>query len=221
MRIVFTLTEKGDYAKIFNEIRKAVIKSGLPFEPAKVNKNWPRLAYGPVLGYGQESLGEYLDIYLSRPLPEEEVFRALTAAAGDTVRILRVSRVPYALASVSNLATVSRYLVKGDFKRYAPAKTLGEFLDGKNAQVGFMLENGFTRIMELKPFVIGCEQLEEDCVRLTLQTVGEKSLKPEYAVAAWLGLEIPADGEFTVPGVKFIREGLYWRDSQGEIRPVC
>lgn len=221
MRVVFTLTEKGNYARIFNEVRQVVLKSGLPFEPAKVNKNWPRLAYGPVLGYGQESLGEYLDVYLSRSLTQKEVFDALTAAAGETVRILRVQKVPYALPSVANLASVSRYLVKGDFKLYAPAKTPEEFFGGSTVRAGLKADNGFTQELDLKPFIVGCEQPQKDCLRLTLQADGDKSLKPEYAVAAWLGLEIPAQGEFTVSGLKFIREGLYWRDSQGQLRPVC
>lgn len=221
MRVVFTLTEKGDYARIFNEVRKVVLKSGLPFEPAKVNKNWPRLAYGPVLGYGQESLGEYLDVYLSRPVPQEDVRRALENASGETVRILRVQKVPYALPSVANLAAVSRYLVKGDFSQYAPSKTFGGFMAGGAVRAVLKADNGFTQELDLKPFILGWQQPQEDCLRLTLQAVGEKSLKPEYVAAAWLGVEIPAQGEFTLDGLKFIREGLYWLDSQGELRPVC
>ena len=55
---------------------------------------------------------------------------------------------------------------------------------------------------------------------LTLQTVNEKTLKPQYAVAAWLGEPIVQGEEFTLPGIRFIREGLFWRDSQGGLHRI-
>ena len=112
-----------------------VLRSGLPFEPAKVNKNWPRLAYGPALGYGQYSLGEYADIYLSSPVKEDAALQALKTACRTGVTVTRVQRVPYALPSVSNLAEVYRYGVEGDFAFYRPGLPAEEFFEGKHIYV--------------------------------------------------------------------------------------
>lgn len=221
MRIEFTVSAAADNKRIFSALRSAVLKSGLAFEPAKINKNWPRLAYGPVLGYGQESLEEFADIYLLQNTPPQEVYQALARAAGPNIVIKRVERVPYALPSVANLAQAARYIVEGDFSPWAPKQTLTEFLNGKKAFAVLTAPNAtMTQEVQLNPYIAACEQPEENKYFLTLQTVYEKTIKPQYVVAAWLGIPITQGEEFTVPGVRFIREGLFWRDSQGGLHRI-
>ena len=55
IRIVFTVAGVCDSKRVVAVLREMVLRSGLPYEPAKINKQWPRLAYGPALGYGQYS----------------------------------------------------------------------------------------------------------------------------------------------------------------------
>ncbi len=221
MRIEFTVPRVADNKRIFGALRNAVLKSGLPFEPAKINKNWPRLAYGPVLGYGQESLGEFADIYLLQKVSPQEVYQALVRAAGPQVNIKRVERVPYALPSVVNLAQAAKYQVEGNFSAWAPAQSLTDFLKGHEAEVVVTSSNSaIAQHIPLEPYVVACEQPEENKYFLTLQTVNGKTLKPQYAVAAWLGEPVLQGEEFTVPGVRFIREGLFWRDSQGGLHRI-
>ncbi len=220
MRIEFGVRGQTDHKRIFSALRKAVLGSGLPFEPAKVNKNWPRLAYGPVLGYAQESLGEYADVYLTEPRAARDVQAALAKAAGPGLEIKRVERVPYALPSVANLAEVTRYRVEGDFSAWAPKQSMMDFLSGRKVTVAVTAPNGMTREENMLPYVVSCEEPDEKSIVLTLQTVNGKSLKPEYAVAAWLGLTVAQGEEFTVEGLRFLREGLYWRDSQGGLHRI-
>lgn len=220
MRIEFTVSPKADYKRIFNAVRNMVLKSGLAFEPAKVNKNWPRLAYGPVLGYAQESLGEFADIYLVEPVDAKQVREALIRAAGPWIQIKRVERVPYALPSVANLAEVVRYYIEGDFSAWHRSESLSEFLKSKQPVAVVTAPSGMTQEIALKPYVLDCTALAENKISLTLQTVNGKSVKPEYIVAAWLELDILQGEEFTVDGCKFIREGLYWRDSQGGLHRI-
>lgn len=105
-----------------------VLASGLPFEPAKVNKNWPRLAYGPAPAFGQTAEREYLDIYLRTSVSAEETRAGLEAAKPKGLELVSVERVPYALPSVQNLAAVAKYRVEGDFALYAPEETAEDFL---------------------------------------------------------------------------------------------
>ena len=220
MRIEFTVSGRPDHKRIFNVLRNAVLGSGLAFEPAKINKNWPRLAYGPVLGYAQESLGEYADIYLTQSASTQAVRQALAQAAGNSLTIKRVERVPYALPSVSNLAAAACYWLQGDFKHLSSGMGLAEFINAPRAVAVITAPNGMTREEDIKPYVLACEQPQADKIVLTLQTVEGKSLKPEYVVAAWLGITIMQGEEFTVENVKFIREGLYWRDTQGALHRI-
>lgn len=220
MRVVCAAPGPVDHKQFFVRLRKMVLQSGLPFEPAKVNKNWPRLAYGPVPGYAQHSRAEYLDVYLREPV-SADVARAALEKAAQGVELLRVSRVPYALPSVPNLAEVYEYGVTGDFNLYHPSKTLEEFVDAKSVIVRQTLENGFVKELDLKPFIASVRRDSDRKISLFLQKVNDQCAKPEHVIAAWLGLAVP-DGsqEFTIQHMEFTREGLFWRDSEGALREI-
>ena len=220
MRVVFSVKGLWDHKRIFNALREMVLASGLPFEPAKVNKNWPRLAYGPVLGYKQYSLGEIADLYFSAPVTEADAQAALSKSAPDGVRVLRVRRVPYALPSVSNLADVMQYSVQGDFSFYTPVCCAEEFFRKKHIYVTVVSPSGMRIEQELKPFILQVTQPQTDRIDLFLQKQGDKTAKPEYVVAAWLNVEVPAEEQFTLPEFKFTREKLYWRDSEGTLNAL-
>lgn len=220
MRIAFTVPDGWDHKRIFSVLRNMVLRSGLPFEPAKVNKNWPRLAYGPVLGYGQYSLGEIADLYFTAPVTQADAQAALSNSAADGVRVLRVRRVPYALPSVSNLAEVMKYSVQGDFSIYTPAGCAEEFFRKKQIYVTVEASNGMNLQQDLKPFILSVTQPQNGKLELLLQRHDTKTTKPEYVVAAWLQVKVPAEEEFTLPKLKFTREALYWRDSAGELHAL-
>ncbi len=220
MRITFIVENSWDHKRIFTALRKMVLCSGLPFEPAKVNPHWPRLAYGPALGYGQYSLGELADLYFSAPVKEAEAQAALSKSAPDGVRVLRVRRVPYALPSVSNLAEVMQYSVQGDFSLYAPVCCAEEFFRKKHIYVTVAASNGIKLQQEVTPFLLRVTQPQPDKVELLLQRCGDKTAKPEHIIAAWLSIEVPEAQEFTFPEFKFTREQLYWRDSAAELHAL-
>ena len=221
IRIVFRWLKNQAEKNTFNAVRKMVLTAGLPFEPAKVNKNWPRLAYGPSPALGQRAEREYLDIYLQKSIATEEVHRALEEAAPKGLELLDVRRVPYPLPSVQNLAAAARYRVEGDFFLYQPGRKLEEFLNSGRVEVTFRAENGLSCVKDIQPFVGPCRTISSKVVSLTVLPVQGKWINPEEVIAAWLDLEIPAGEEnFTVEGLTFIREGLFWQDSQGEFHLI-
>jgi len=202
-----------DHKRIMAVLREMVLASGLPFEPAKINKNWPRLAYGPVLGYGQRSLGEWADLYFSAPVSQAEAQDRLTASAPDGVCVLRVRRVPYALPSVNQLAEVVQYSAQGDFLSYHPTRTVEEFFKAAHVYVAVEGPNGMTLQRDVKPFIDSVRQPQPQQLKLLLQKQGDQWIKPEEVVAAWLQVAVPAGAEFALPGIIFTREALFWRDS--------
>jgi hypothetical protein len=76
-------------------------------------------------------------------------------------------------------------------------------------------------VKDIQPFVGPCCTISPNVVSLTVLPVEGKWINPEEIIAAWLALEIPAGDEiFTVEGLTFIREGLFWLDSQGEFHLI-
>ena len=65
-------------------------------------------------------------------------------------------------------------------------------------------------------FAIAVLMHPSEAERSLLQRCGDKTAKPEHVIAAWLGVQVPAEAEFTLERLKFIREALYWRDAAGE-----
>ena len=221
IRVVFRWLKNQADRNTFNAVRKMVLTAGLPFEPAKVNKNWPRLAYGPSPALGQRAEREYLDIYLQKSIAAEEVQSALEKAAPSGLELLSVRRVPYPLPSVQNLAAAARYRVEGNFSSYQPGRKLEEFLSSGRVEITRRAENGLSCVKELSAHIGPCRTISPEVVSLTVLSVQGKWINPEEIIAAWLGLEVPAGEEnFTVEGLTFIREGLFWQDSQGEFHLI-
>lgn len=220
IRVTFAVDQALDHKRVVVALRNRVLRSGLPFEPAKVNPSWPRLAYGPALGQGQRSVGEIADLYFSAPICAEQAQAKLVPSASDGLRILRVQRVPYALPSVSHLAEVVKYRAQGDFASYAPAVGAETFFRGKHLYVTMQAPNGMTMQQDLKPFVLSVAQPQPDQLELWLQKSADKMAKPEEVVAAWLQVSVPTETVFALPGIEFIREALYWRDSSGELHAI-
>lgn len=224
MRIVFCWEDsQTEHTNVFNAVRKMVLASGLPFEPAKINNHWPRLAYGPAPANGQRAEREYLDIYLRESRSEAEVRQSLQKAAPPGLLFLQVMRVPYPLPSVQNLAAAVRYRIRGDFSSFGLSgrKKIEEWAVTGPTTVILRAENGLTCQKELASGLLEAQTLSADEVSLTLMPINGKWVPAQWFVAAWLGLEIPAQDEnFTVEGLSFIRQCFFWRDSQGELHPI-
>jgi len=223
MRIVFhadtTALENGN---ILNAARKMVLASRLPVEPAKVNKAWPRLSYGPAAGQGQRTEREYLDIYLRTLITAADVKQRLESVAPNGLQILTVERVPYPLPSVQNLAAAARYRVQGDFSRLNVSGRKWEtFSRAERILITRRAANGIEVTLDAAPYVVDSSMRAPDEILCTLQRVQDKWIRPEWLVAAWLGVEIPAgEDAFTLDGVYITREYLLWRDSQGGLHPL-
>jgi len=223
MRIVFHAdTNALEDGNILNAARTMVLASGLRVVPAKANKTWPRLSYGPAAGQGQRTEREYLDIYLWKLIPAADVKRRLEKAAPKGLQILAVERVPYPLPSVQNLAAAARYLVRGDFSRLnASGRKWETFVGAEHILVTRCAANGVTVTLDAAPYLVDWSMRAPDEILCTLQRVQDKWMRPEWLVAAWLGIEIPAGADVpTLDGICITRQYLLWRDSQGEFHPL-
>ena len=223
MRIVFCFSEKAKQGtNCFNAVRKMILTSGLPYEPAQVNANWPRFAYGPALANGQQAEREYVDIYLRERRSEAEVRAALQQVAPEGFNLLQVARVPYPLPSVQNLAAAVRYRVKGDFSPYISSGRKIEIWAGEDAlPVPWPAKDGTVCRKTLKQVLLEAGTVSAEEVAFTLAVVKGKWIPPQWLVATWLGQKIPVESEaWVAQGFVFIRQGFYWQDSQGELHLI-
>jgi radical SAM-linked protein len=217
MRIVFRFVQdKREPNLVFNAVRKMILASGLPFEPAKVNKKWPRFSYGPALPKDICAWREYVDVYLVSFVPADEVKRKLEEVKPPLLEIIEVQRVPYALPSVQNLVAAVQYRVKGNFASFTLEQTVENYFSATRVEVVYRSANGCTLVVDARPYILQARMLSAEEMQLLLCCVNGKWFPPQELVASYLGIEIPRGQEaFTVDGFSFIREGLYWKDSQG------
>lgn len=223
MRIVLCENiAQTENSNVFNAVRKMVLSSGLPVEPAKINKHWPRLSYGPTVAKGQRAEREYLDIYLQDFVSVADVKQRLEAVAPQGLHILTVERVPYPLPSVQNLAAAARYLVQGDFSRLnASGREWEAFIGSDQIVITRRAENGLSFTLDGAPYLVDGRRRGPDEILCTLQCVQGKWIRPEWLIASWLGIEIPMEADvFTLDGICFTRQCLLWRDSQGQLHDL-
>lgn len=219
MRVVFRALNNAT-TNVFKAVREMILRSGLAFEPAKVNKQWPRFAYGPSVAVQQQALREYVDIYLSALVPAEEVQRKLEEAGAGELVILSVQRVPYAMPSVQNLAAAAIYSVEGPFSSFALEQTVENYFNAPRVEAVYRSEKGLVLTRNIKASVLQAQTLSADKIRLTLACAEGKWIPVQEVVASYLGMEIAAQEDWTVEGFTFVREGLYWRDSQGTLHLI-
>ena len=222
MRIVFSVSENGlKRQDTFNAVRNMVLRSGLDYEPAKVNAHWPRLSVGPSVGRGQAAEREYIDIYLKTSVPVEQVREQLSKSKPQGVTILDVKRVPYALASVQQLSAAAVWRIEGNFTEYAPVQTIEEWVAAGRLEAVQQANNGMRFATDICPFVRQAHTLGENEIKLTLLSVAQKWINPLVCIYAWLGMDILGPlADLTDERFKVIREGLYWQDSAGDLHLI-
>ena len=222
MRIVLHVSEQGPQHKdLLPAVREMIRSSGLDYVPAKVNARWPRLSCGPGVGKGLLAQREYIDIYLRKAVSPQQVRECLTAHAPQGLTPLDVQRVPYALASLQQLATAAVYEVQGDFAAYAPQKTFEQYISSERIGSIRRGANTICLTVDIKPYVVEGHQVDDTHIRCTLTSVEEKWMNPLVLIYAWLGWEIPVPvEELTDERFKIIREGLYWKDTQHNLYPI-
>ncbi len=219
MRIVFQLDACAPArTDVTGALRQMVQESGLPYARAKQNPHAPRLNYGPSLKKGQRAVREYADIYLLESAGAEQVRRQLERSKPQGLALLEVYRVPYTFPAVQQLATVGKFTAQGDFSAYFPRQTFENYVACAQVEVVRQAANGMTLITDIKPFVVAGRTVSPQCIEMTLTSVADKWLNPLEAVCGWL--DIPLQEDVSACDFAITRQGLYWKDSAGELHLI-
>lgn len=97
-------------------LRRSVLASRLPAVMDKRRKRLrPKLAFGPAISKGYESMAEYFDLELTSLLSAEEVGAALGKNLCSGFALTHVRRIPRFFPSLDASINVVRYVIRGTF----------------------------------------------------------------------------------------------------------
>ena len=222
MRIVFYLAPNAPAREdLVGALRSMILSSKLAYARSKQNPRVPRLAYGPSVKRGQGAQREYADIYLLTSVCAQQVRAQLEASKPQGLELLEVYRVPYAMASVQQLASHALYRAEGDFMAHAPKQTFENYVKSARLNVMCRAENAMCLCQDIKPYLVSAQTISATCVQFMLKRVGDKWISPLAVLYGWLGMEMPLDDQQAAAcGFTTIREGLYWQDCENNLHLI-
>lgn len=187
-------------------LRRAVVESGLPALTDGKRKR-PRLAFGPAISMGWESLAEYFDLELSSALSAEAVAEALSKTLKSGFALQGARRIPAFFPSLDSTINVASYEIEAQFPDDAPRR-LDEFLARREIVVEKIKEAGVERV-DARPLIVRMKLDGPGRLGLVLRFGPKRTVKPEALVREWLGA-LPE-------GALIRRNGLYSETSAGEL----
>ncbi|HBP20448.1 MAG TPA: TIGR03960 family B12-binding radical SAM protein [Planctomycetes bacterium] len=196
-RIVYQ--KRGDlrwlgHREVMRAIYRALIRSGLPLAYTMGFHPKPKLAFGPPLPTGSESLEEELDIWLDRELPVEEVAARLRpvfpARDGEGLLLQSVEpRLTRTSASAERMGgRWSVGLRSLGVAEAAVAEALERFAVADEHVIEVPRSKKDPRVVDLKQ-VVSELRLEGGCLDFTISVPERGSAKPYQVLSALLGLE--------------------------------
>lgn len=186
-------------------LRRAVGESGLPAMLDGRRKR-PRLAFGPAISLGYESLAEYFDMELTMALSPEDVTGALAKVLKDGFTVRAIRRIPAFFPSLDSTINVASYEIEAPFPDGA-GRQLKELLARREIVVEKIKEGGVERV-DARPLIVRME-LAGPRLDMVLRFGPKRTVKPEALVREWIG---------AVPeGIQIRRSGLYSETSAGEL----
>jgi len=185
------------------KLRGFFTASGLP---VAMSGTLPKIAFGPAIAAGYESMAEYADVFLSESVPAGEASAKVAAVTGEGFVLADVKRIPAAFPSLESLVTVAEFEIRGEALARPPFPA--EDLLGLTSLPVTRVKKGLTETVDARPAIAAVSQDPDGAVRLLLRLGGGRGVKPENVVAAWLGLT-------SAPPLKIVRKQLYWENENG------
>jgi radical SAM-linked protein len=187
-------------------LRRAVVESGLP-ALTDGKRRRPRLAFGPAISMGWESLAEYFDLELSSALSAEAVGEALAKTLKSGFALQGARRIPAFFPSLDSTINVASYEIEAPFPDDAPRR-LDEFLARREIVVEKVKEAGVERV-DARPLIVRMKLDGPGRLGLVLRFGPKRTVKPEALLREWLGA-LPE-------GALIRRNGLYSETAAGEL----
>jgi radical SAM-linked protein len=215
MRLRFARTAAAanmSHLEQIKTLRNLAASSGLDCWPAKPGGGpAPKMAFGPSLPAGCESLCEYADLYLAQRCAEDVVKARLSAAGAGCFSLLSVKRVPVHFPSIEASVNAVRYFLEADAGGLSRG-VLDAFFTLENAPYEKPGPSGEAETVNARPLILGAEPDPAGGIRLVLRFEPGRNIKPADALRVIAGRAVEIG--------RTVREELYWRNSGGGLEII-
>ena len=184
---------------------RAFRRAKLPLAYSQGYSPSPKIAFGPPLPVGVESLDEYTDLLLTRRLPQSELFDQIKPDFfPEGIRVLDVYPVPLKTPSLFSATRGASYLIAFDNlagQSVAQPETLDQKIETFLAASSFPIRierKKKVKNVELRPLVAAIRRITSDTVNLELVFDPEGSVGVLPALRNLFGLDDDQLGRLTI-----------------------
>lgn len=191
--------------------RARAAECGLKFYPAKAGGAMvPKMAFGPAVSVGHESLCEYADLYLEEFARSEEAADKIRPLDDDRFRLLSARRIPVFFPSIEAAVNAAEYFMEADFPAGFSDAMVDDFMAKKTLPWEKVKPSGEKKTLDAREPVLSASfDPEASLLKVTLKLSPGRNIKPETAA------ELMAGGK---PAFRrIVRKELYWFTPGGKL----
>ena len=184
---------------------------GLKAWPAKVGAAAvPKMAFGPAVSVGHESLCEYADLYLEEFAQAAEAMEKLHPLDDERFRLLSARRIPIFFPSIEAAVNAAEYFMEAEFPAGFSQAAVDAFLALKTLPHEKVKPSGERKTLDARlPVLAASYDPEGTLLKLTLKLAPGRNVKPETVA------ELMSGGKPVFR--RIVRKELYWFDSSGKL----
>ncbi|MBO4356348.1 MAG: DUF2344 domain-containing protein [Clostridia bacterium] len=201
VRILFTKTGKIKYIShldLSRTVKTAFIRAGIPVWYTEGFNPRPKMVFGLTVSVGSESLCEFLDIRITKPMEEKDFIERLSGALTSDVSIMDV----YVPSTKLTDIAFSSYVVSSDVpfeSRDVEELMKAPIIVSKHGKKGNI-------DTDIRPMIDSIE-IVDGTLHLMLTASQEKYLNPEYVMK---GLNAATDNRYDF--YRITRTGVFFSD---------
>lgn len=191
-------------------LRARAAASGLKFWPAPGGKGAPKMAFGPAVSVGHESLCEYADLYLEEFATQEEAAERLRPLDDGKFRLVSARRIPVFFPSIEAAVNAAEYFLEAEFPAGFSDAAVDAFMAKKDLPWEKVKPSGERRTLDARaPVLAASYDAPLALLKVTLRLVPGRNVKPETVAELMCGCR----PDFR----RIVRKELYWFDSGGKL----
>ncbi len=192
-------------------LRGRAAACGLKFCPAKAGgQPMPRMAFGPAVSVGHESLCEYADLYLEEFAREAAAAEKLLPLDDAYFRLVSARRIPVFFPSIEAAVNAAEYFLEGEFPAGFSQAAVDAFMALKNLPYEKVKPSGERRLLDARtPVLAASFDIGSALLKVTLKLEPGRNVKPEIVAELMSGGK-PVFG-------RIVRRELYWFNSGGRL----
>jgi radical SAM-linked protein len=192
-------------------LRGRAASCGLKFWPAKVGgSSVPKMAFGPAVSMGHESLCEYADLYLEEFVRDAAAADSLRPLDDERFRLLSARRIPVFFPSIEAAVNAAEYFMEAEFPAGFSQAAVDSFMALKDLPYEKVKPSGERKTLDARgPVLAASFDPEGGLLKTTLRLVPGRNVKPETVAELMAG----AKPVFR----RIVRKELYWFDSSGKL----